>query len=848
MIGRTISHYKILDKLGEGGMGVVYKAQDTKLDRIVALKFLSKQLLCDEDARTRFVHEAKAASALNHPNITTIYEIDEAEGECFICMEYIDGRSLKELIKEKEIEGWNIGKIIDVGIQIAEGLSKAHQKGIVHRDIKSDNIMLTDEGVVKIMDFGLAKLKGATKVTKTGTTLGTMQYMSPEQAQGMEVDQRSDIFSFGVVLYEMVTGQLPFTGEHEAAMVYSIVNETPEPLARYKANVPERLQRIVDRALEKDRTTRYQDAADIIADLKGLQKEMTTAGLILSREKRIKSRSIVFIGITILIVVVGYATFSRLFLPSGTEPASLGRKSIAVLPFKNMISGAENEWFSDGITEDIMAQLCKIGDLKVISRTSVMLYKETEKTLRQIGEELGVATILEGSVRRADSRVRIVSQLVDAQTDEHIWAETYDRELKDIFDIQSDVAQSIASALKAKLSAEEKERIEKNPTENLTAYDYYLKGREYSLLYRKQDNEIAIQFFKKALELDPDYALAYAGLGSAYVERASTFGFAFAWWDSAIDVSQKAISVEPDCAEGHYTLGKACWAKGWLHQSLEAYQKAIDLNPNYYPALSGIGSTYWYMGKFDEALKWVKRAVALNPHYVHASRLMGWAYGNLEDYANAELWFKKALELQPDHSRAHTGLIRMYLAQRNYAQARARTQRFLSIVPDDPLALASAGSAELVSGNYVQARQYYEKAVEGSPPGYWGILGIRYTVLLAYIYWKTDRQEKVQKMLSECLDYEREGLAKGDEMWDPPYNIAAIHAIQGNKKEAYLWLQKAIDAGWRDHGIASIDPVFENLHDDEQFKQMMAEVKAMVDEMRERVEQIEKEEIKKEDD
>ncbi|MCK4404856.1 MAG: serine/threonine protein kinase, partial [candidate division Zixibacteria bacterium] len=238
MMGRTISHYKILEKLGEGGMGVVYKAEDTKLDRIVALKFLPKHLLCDQEAKMRFVHEAKAASSLNHPNITTIHEIEEVEDECFICMEYIEGKSLKQLIKEREIEGWDMGKIIDVSIQIAGGLSKAHQKSIVHRDIKSDNIMLTNEGLVKIMDFGLAKLKGVTKLTKTGSTLGTLQYMSPEQAQGMEVDQRSDIFSFGVVLYEMITGKLPFMGDHEAAVIYSIVNDTPEPLARYKANVP----------------------------------------------------------------------------------------------------------------------------------------------------------------------------------------------------------------------------------------------------------------------------------------------------------------------------------------------------------------------------------------------------------------------------------------------------------------------------------------------------------------------------------------------------------------------------------------------------------------------------------
>ncbi len=406
MIGKTISHYKILEKLGEGGMGVVYKAQDTKLDRIVALKFLPKHLLCDEEAKTRFVHEAKAASALDHPNIATIHEIDEVEGECFICMAYIEGQSLKELVRDKKL---SIEEILRITIQIGEGLDAAHKRGITHRDIKSDNIMLTQEGTVKIMDFGLAKLKGAPKLTKTGTTTGTMQYMSPEQAQGMEVDQRSDIFTFGVVLYEMITGQLPFKGEHEAAIIYSIVNETPEPLARYKANVPEGLQRMVDKALKKDLSTRYQSSVDMVADLKGLQKETTTGVSIPSKKKTI-NQNIVFIGIAILIVMIGYVMLSNLLTPREKETITK-RKMLAVLPFENLGS-AEDEYFADGITEELMARLAAVEGLGVIARTSAMQYKNTDKNIKQIGQELGVEYILEGTVRwqrsvEGPSRVRV---------------------------------------------------------------------------------------------------------------------------------------------------------------------------------------------------------------------------------------------------------------------------------------------------------------------------------------------------------------------------------------------------------------------------------------------------------
>ena len=597
-------------------MGVVYKAQDTKLDRIVALKFLPKHLLCDQEAKTRFVHEAKAASALTHPNIATIHEIDEAEGECFICMEYIEGKSLKELIKEREIEGWDMGKVIDVGIQITEGLSKAHQKGIVHRDIKSDNIILTDEGLVKIMDFGLAKLKGVSQLTKPGTTLGTVQYMSPEQAQGQEADHRSDIFSFGVVLYEMITGQLPFKGEHEAAIIYSIINETPEPLARYKANVPEGLQRIADKALKKDQSTRYQSAADMAADLKGLLRQTTTAASETPQKKRIRPRSIAYIGIAVLIVVAGYAIWSRFLAPSGPEPASTERKSIAVLPFKNMAPDPENEWFSDGITEDIITHLSKIGDLKVISRTSTMLYKDSKKSLREIGKELDVATILEGSVRRADNRVRIVSQLVDARTDEHIWAETYDRDLSDIFAIQSDVAFQIARALKATLSPEEKERIEQTPTDNLEAYDYFLQGREYAFRSsEKSDQEIAIELYEKAVSADPNFAEAYASIAYQHCRMY--------WWGydrsperlgKAKEAIDKALSLKPDeplvrAANGYYYyFGFRDYAR-----ALDEFSFAQRKEPG--NAMYNVSIAYIQrrQGKFQDALQNLKIAFQYDP-------------------------------------------------------------------------------------------------------------------------------------------------------------------------------------------------------------------------------------------
>ncbi|MGB2981907.1 MAG: serine/threonine-protein kinase, partial [Candidatus Zixiibacteriota bacterium] len=419
--GTVISHYEIIGKIGEGGMGVVYKAQDTKLGRTVALKFLPPQLICDAEAKVRFEHEAKAASALNQNNITTVHDIDEVKGQCFICMEYIEGKSVKELIRDQTL---SVKDVVDIAIQIGEGLNAAHKKDIVHRDVKSDNIMLTDEGVVKIMDFGLAKLKGVTKLTKTGTTMGTLQYMSPEQAQGMEVDQRSDIFSFGVILYEMIGGQLPFKGEHEAAVIHSIVNETPEPLARYKANVPDGLQRIVDKALQKDVSTRYQSAAEVVADLKGLQKE--TRVVVTAKPKRrllpfILPASVVFI-IAVLFLIL--KPFKVEVVPEKSAIAK--ENSLAIMYFDNMVDREDSERLGEIVTNLLITDLSESEYVNVVSSQRLydilkLLGREGEKKIdrevaTQIATKAGARWMLLGNILRVDPQTVITTQLVDVET------------------------------------------------------------------------------------------------------------------------------------------------------------------------------------------------------------------------------------------------------------------------------------------------------------------------------------------------------------------------------------------------------------------------------------------------
>ena len=610
MIGKTISHYKILEKLGEGGMGVVYKAQDTKLDRIVALKFLPKLLLCDNEAKIRFEHEAKATSALNHTNITTIYEIDESEGECFICMEYVEGKLIKELIKEKAL---SIQDILNIFIQIAEGLNAAHKKGIIHRDIKSDNIMLTADGLVKIMDFGLAKLKGAPRVTKIGSTVGTLAYMSPEQAQGMEIDQRSDIFSFGVVLYEMITGQLPFRGEHEAAIIYSILNEAPEPLERYKTNVPEGLQRVVNKALEKNQEIRYQQIDELRADLKKLRKETES-------------------------------------------PVKRQLPSIAVLPFTNLSADKEQDYFCDGMAEEIINALSQIEDLHVVARTSAFAFKDKHEDIREIGRKLNVETLLEGSVRKSGNRLRITAQLVNVSDGYHLWSERFDRDLADVFAIQDEISLAIVDKLKVKLLGDEKEKILKRYTQNLEAYDLYLKGRYHWNRRTPEALKKAMSHFEQVIKKDPDYALAYTGLADSYSMLAQVYALtpkeAF---PKAKALAKRALEIDESLAEAHTSLAFVLSAFDWDWSGAEReFKRAIELNTNYATAHQWFAMGLLVnLGRISEAIKEINKALEFDP----LSLIVNTAAGNIylcagyEDMA-AE-YAEKIMDMDPTFGFAH---------------------------------------------------------------------------------------------------------------------------------------------------------------------------------------------------
>jgi serine/threonine protein kinase len=467
MIGKTINHYKILEVIGSGGMAVVYKAEDIKLKRLVALKFLPPLMTVNKETRKRFITEARSASALDHPNICTIHEIDETDDrQMFIAMNFYEGETLNHKISRGPLD---IPEAVNIAIQTGQGLSKAHEKGIIHRDIKPGNIMITSDNVVKILDFGLAKLPDHTAFTRTGTMLGTVAYMSPQQAGGEKVDHRTDIWSLGVLLFEMLSGCPPFQGDNEQAVVYAILNKDPKPLTSFRKDVPEYIEKVIHKALVKDVENRYQSIQELVKDL--------TA----------KSA------------------------PEIELPAP--ENSIVVLPFKDFSEEKENEYFSDGLTEEIITDLSKVKNLLVISRGSAMTFKDTDKKIKEIGKELNVQYALEGSVRKSGNKLRIHAQLIKTKNDTHIWAEKYSGTLEDVFDIQEKVSRSIVDALQLKLSPEEEQKMTKRPIKNVQAYECYLRARQESWLFTPDALKRAIGYLQNGLEIIGENALLYAGMG-----------------------------------------------------------------------------------------------------------------------------------------------------------------------------------------------------------------------------------------------------------------------------------------------------------------------------------------------
>jgi serine/threonine protein kinase/Tfp pilus assembly protein PilF len=715
MIGQTVSHYKILEKLGGGGMGVVYKAQDTRLDRPVALKFLPPDLTRDPEAKERFIHEAKAASALQHANICTIHDIEEHDGQLFIVMDCYEGETLKKRIDRGLLK---IEEALDIAVQIAQGLQKAHEKGIVHRDIKPANILITTDDVAKIVDFGLAKLTGRSVLTKSGTTVGTAPYMSPEQARGEQVDQRTDIWSLGVVMYEMVTGRLPFAAEYAEAIMYRILHEEPQAITSLRSNVPMELERIVKKAIAKNPEERFQNTGDILVDLKSLRKGLESG-----------------------------VSGERVSTPKSMT-------SIAVLPFEDMSPQKDQEYFCDGIAEELINALSHIKDLRVAARTTAFSFKGTKQDLREVGRKLNVNTVLEGSIRKAGNKLRITAQLIDVVNGYHLWSEKFDKEMGDIFAIQDEISMGIVENLKLKLLPAEKAAIEKRYGRDAEAYNLYLRGLYFYNRATPECLEKGLKYFQEAIDKDPSFALPYTAIAMVYLLYGMlSFGLApteiLAKSKAALT---KALELDDNLAEAHFIAGGIAHNIEWDWKAAENhFEKALALNPG-----MAICRAYyaWFltaMGRFDEAMKQVKKAQEIDPLtplcYAMGAGIHVTA-GKLDEGIDQ---FHKAIELEPNFALAYEHGARLYFAKGMIEEARSALEKALRLVPSWDAAEMGLGVIYNIKGEKEKAEKVLEDLIERKKRMHVS------SSVIAMLAYQLGQQEKAFDLLETAFE-ERDGF------------------------------------------------------------------------------------------